>query len=525
MTRPATTERHLRAAVFDMDGVLTDTARLHARAWKELIDGYLESRKARSGIRHEPFDANRDYRTYVDGKPRQEGLRSFLEAREIELPPGDPDDSPDRETVHGLARRKDAIFQRVLEQEGVETIRGTLALVRRLRDKGIRTAVASSSRNCESILERAGIAGLFDTRVDGVTLHQEGLSGKPHPEMFLEAVRRLDVEPAAAAVFEDAVSGVRAGRRGGFGLVVGVAEEADERWELRRSGADLAHPTSTLAHLTLKDLDPWIAAGQGHLPSLPAHWEEFREAVGPRRPALFLDYDGTLTPIVSRPDEARLSEPMRDALAGLARRWPTTVVSGRDREDVEAMVGLDALSYAGSHGFDIHAVQRKGEPLQHRAAEQVEEGVRTVARRLKEELEPVEGALVEPKRFTVAVHYRMVADEDVDRVAAAVDQVVRGHSELRTSHGKRVFEIRPDLEWDKGRAVLWLLDALELDGRDYVPIYLGDDTTDEDAFRALAGRGIGVVIASVPRPSAARYQLQDPGEVGTFLQRLAGPKP
>ena len=511
---------HLEAAIFDLDGVITDTARLHAGAWKELIDRYLEERAGRRNEPFEPFDKEDDYRRYVDGKPRYQGLASFLESRDIELPWGDADDGPDQETVCGLGNRKDAIFARVLEREGVELIDGTVELVDRLREAGVRVAVASSSRNCGPILERAGIADRFEARVDGETVMQTDLEGKPAPDIFVEAARRVGADPPHSVVFEDAVSGVEAALRGDFGLVVGVVADPAGRVSLREAGAHLVWEQERMGELEPRLLNAWLASREHRRPGALAHWDELAARLREARPVVFLDYDGTLTPIVSRPDEAVLSGEMREAVRRVARRFPTTVVSGRGREDVSTLVDLPELNYAGSHGFDISGPKSEGD-LKHEAAAEVEPVIEEVTRRLKRELAEVEGTVVEPKRFTVAVHYRLVDERQVEAVESAVESAVEAHDELQLAHGKKVFEIRPALDWDKGKAVLWILEALELDGPDTLPLYLGDDTTDEDAFQALEDRGLGFVVFVEPRPTAAGYQLQDVTEVREFLDRLA----
>lgn len=260
------------------------------------------------------------------------------------------------------------------------------------------------------------------------------------------------------------------------------------------------------------------------LPSALEELPRLAAEVGSRRPAFFLDYDGTLTPIVERPEDALLAPETREVLRRLAERFSTVVVSGRGREDVARLVDLPELTYAGSHGFDIEGPAEDGSEagLRYRAAEDAEPAVRAVTAELERELAGVPGAQVEPKRFTVAVHYRRVPADRVAEVEAAVDRRVAAHPGLSKTHGKKVFEIRPDLEWDKGRAVLWILEALGLDEPDVVPIYLGDDATDEDAFRALAARagdGVGILVAGEPRETAARFRLGDPDEVRELLAR------
>ncbi|MEY9964719.1 beta-phosphoglucomutase family hydrolase [Streptacidiphilus sp. MAP12-16] len=224
----------IQACLFDLDGVLTRTATVHAAAWKEMFDAFL-SRSEGSGFR--PFDPVADYDRYVDGLPRADGVRSFLASRNIRLPEGGTDDSADRDTVHGLGARKNDIVLRMIKDEGVEAYPGSVRYVQAARAAGLRRAVVSSSANCRDVLVAAGIEDLFEVRIDGVVAAAQGLPGKPAPDTFLAAARALDVGPGQAAVFEDAQSGAEAGRAGGFGFVVGV-DRVGQAEALRRHGAD-----------------------------------------------------------------------------------------------------------------------------------------------------------------------------------------------------------------------------------------------------------------------------------------------
>ena len=228
----------IRGCLFDLDGVLTKTAKVHDAAWKQMFDSYLRDRARRTGQPVVPFDPVKDYDEYVDGKPRADGTRSFLASRGIELPDGSPDDPPDAETVYGLGNRKNAILLEMIRTSGVEAYEGSVRYVRAVRDAGLHRAVVSSSANCHDVLVAVGIEDLFEARIDGVVAEQEHLRGKPAPDTFLGGARALGLEPSAAAVFEDALAGVAAGRAGGFGYVVGV-DRAGQGEALKSHGADI----------------------------------------------------------------------------------------------------------------------------------------------------------------------------------------------------------------------------------------------------------------------------------------------
>jgi len=227
----------IRACLFDLDGVLTQTAKLHAVAWKQVFDEFLRRRAQETGQEFVPFDAVRDYDEFVDGKPRYDGVRSFLASRRIELPQGSPGDPPDANTVDGLGNRKNELVLKLIRERGVEPFEGSVRYVRAARDAGLRRAVVSSSTNCGDVLAAAGIDDLFEAVIDGVLAEREHLKGKPAPDTFLAGARALGVEPPRAAVFEDALAGVQAGRAGGFGVVVGV-DRIGQAEALRAHGAD-----------------------------------------------------------------------------------------------------------------------------------------------------------------------------------------------------------------------------------------------------------------------------------------------
>jgi beta-phosphoglucomutase family hydrolase len=228
----------IRGCLFDLDGVLTQTAKVHAAAWKQMFDEFLRCRADRGDGEFVPFDAGADYNEYVDGKPRYDGVRSFLQSRGIDLPGGTPDDPPSTETVDGLGNRKNELVLELIERDGVDAYEGSVRYVRAARDAGLRLAVVSSSTNCRDVLEAADMLDLFEEIVDGNVAREERLRGKPAPDTFLAGARRLGLEPAQAVVFEDAVAGVEAGRAGAFGHVVGV-DRVGHADALREHGADV----------------------------------------------------------------------------------------------------------------------------------------------------------------------------------------------------------------------------------------------------------------------------------------------
>jgi trehalose-phosphatase len=260
------------------------------------------------------------------------------------------------------------------------------------------------------------------------------------------------------------------------------------------------------------------------LPSALERRDELTDRLAGRRPAVFLDYDGTLTPIVERPELAVLTDAMRAVVRDLARRCPVAIVSGRDRADVERLVGIDEMIFAGSHGFDIRVPG--GKHIQREEGAEFADLLEDVKARLHREVDPIAGSLIEPKKSSVAVHYRQVAEADRPTIKAVVDAILADHETLRVTPGKMVYEIQPKLDWNKGKAVLWLLEALDLTAPEVLPLYFGDDVTDEDAFAALAGRGIGIYVGGgdeviEDRPTAADYRLDHPDDVGRLLDTLA----
>lgn len=499
------------AALFNLDGVVTRIAKLQANAWKRLFDAYLRERASREGEDYRYFDSVYDYRRYVDGRPRCQAVKHFLLARHIDLPRGDPDDPPERETICGLGNRKNLIFNQIVEEEGVAVYGCAIALIHRLRKAGIKTGVVSASKHCDLILSRAGITDLFDARVDGMAAEQLDLDSKPDPDIFWEAVRCLDVTPARTAVFEDTVVGITAGKRGRFCLVIGVDRGGLEQ-KMRGHGVDFV--VRDLCRVDVEGAD----AGNGLASPRPLTdmtWIS-RQLAG-KRPALFLNYGGTLAPSMREQPDPRLSEDMRRILRSAAQEAQVVVVSGRDCEEVSRLVGLREIIYAGSHGLEI---QGPGVHLELPEGIDALDDLDQATVELSAALKTIPRAHLTRKRFAIVVHYYRMTGKDLDAVESAVGSVRAHFPRLHLTGGKEVIELLPDIDWDKGRAVRWLLSELGLDGPEVLPIYVGDDVTDEDAFRSMRGRGLGILVSDQTQPSAALYRVHDIDHVADLLRHL-----
>jgi trehalose 6-phosphate phosphatase len=498
-------------AIFNLDGVVTQTGKLQADAWKRLFDLYLQECSSRDGEDYRPFDMDHDYHRYVDGRPRHQAVKHFLLARHVDLPIGHPEDPPDRETICGLGNRKNLIFEEMVEERGVEVNGCSIALIHQLRKVGIKTAVVSASKHCNLILQRAGIADLFDARVDGAEAERLDLDSKPDPDILLEAADRLGVAPAKTVLFEDTVVGITAGSRGHFALIVGV-DPGGQGEKMREHGSDVV--VRDLCSVAVQGTD---AERERALPRRLTDFSLVSDRLSGRRPALFLDYGGTLRPIDDGLEDAALSEDVRLILGDAARLMPVVVVSGRDLETVSRLVGLPQVIYAGSHGMEI-----RGPDLRLVLPEGIDvlDDLDKAAEELAKALKAVPEARLEHKRFALVVHYHSQNAHAPARLQSAIQPVLARFPQLHLTGGKEVMELLPGIDWDKGRAVLWLLSELGLDGPDVLPIYIGDDVTDEDAFHAVRAPGLGILVSDRPQPSAATYWLKDPNEVAMLLGYL-----
>jgi trehalose 6-phosphate phosphatase len=498
-----------QAAIIDLDGVVTRTATQHARAWKIMFDIYNETRKRVGGEAYREFTVRDDYPQYIDGIPRYDGVREFLSSREIELPYGHPDDTAGKETICGLGNLKNRIFLEVIKKEGVEIFKKNIQQIRKWKEQGLKTAVISSSKNCRQILDATGLTTLFDTRVDGITSVERNIKGKPAPDIFLEAARELGVQPAEALVAEDSLAGVAAGKEGMFGLVIGVDNGSGAK-ELRRRGADIV--VSNLQEVELK-----TARKPRELPLAMENIRKIKASFKNRKPLIFLDFDGTLAPIVERYEDAAMSPEVKEVVNRLAEKYAIAVISGRGLKDVKERVGLKDIYYAGSHGFEISGPA--GFHSEHDEAKKAIPVFDMLEPTLKEKLKDIKGVRFERKKFTLAVHYRQVTDEQQEEVKNTIEKTLGDHKEVKAGKGKKVIEIKPNLDWHKGRAVQMLIKELSDDKQPVMPLYIGDDITDEDAFRILY-HGTGILVGDHGSETFADYLLDDVPQVKELLQAL-----
>jgi alpha,alpha-trehalase len=499
--------RYHDAVIFRLDGVVTGTPSLQAAAWAAVLDNFLARRRPDSREDHSPLGDD-DYRHLIGDKPRYDGVTAFLASRGISLSKGSIADSTD-DTVRGLVNRQQMIFHEMLNR-GVPVVESAVAMAGKLHDAGIATAVYSTSGSCDQISTAAGIANKFPVRVDGKVADELGLPGKPDPAVLLEATRRLGTRPERSVIVDDVGAGVAAGRAGGFALVIGV-DQTGRADELKGYGADSV--VTDLAEVAVR-------AGSRRMSELPNALESYGQLVGvfgTRDPMMFLEFDGTLSEIVSDPQAATLVDGAGKALEHLAVRCPVAILSGRDLVDVRDRVGVAGIWYAGSHGFEL--VGPDGSHHENDAATAAVPVLERAAAELRDEFKHIPGARVEHKRFAVAVHYRNVPRERVAEVIATTHRHGQRH-DLRITNGRMVVELRPNVDWDKGTALAWISDRIKHSGR-VVPIYIGDDLTDEDAFDAIRFNGIAIVVRhdeDGDRRSAAQFSLESPRQVSELVQ-------
>lgn len=492
------------AVIFDMDGVVLNTVELHFRAWKKTFDHWLR-KQAKLHLQKPKLFSWEDYLYYVDGVSRQEGIKNFLNARHLTI---------SEAVVTKLAKKKNSYFLKSIQQQKVLSFASSIEFIKALRKQGIKTALISASKNCQQLVSLAGIASCFDLVVDGIFVEQQHLATKPAPDIFLALARQLNIKPQNIAVVEDAYSGIKAAKAGQFGLIIGIDRKKLGAQIFKEWGADIV--VEDLSEIKLKGLIHWF----NYL--IPPIFTEANE-INPeaqaimqgKKPVLFLDYDGTLTPIVKQPQTATLSVDMKSYLKKLSQHFTVAVISGRELTDLKARVGLEGLYYAGNHGFEM-----VGPNLNYHIGTEYLQEIAEIYQTLRQKLQGINGIYLENKKFTLSVHYREVPEAEMCCIHKILSEIFAQHPNFKRREGKKVFEIRPNLNWDKGKAILWLLEKLNLKQTNSLPIYIGDDATDEDAFLALKKIGMGIIVTDIKQPTKAKFGLRNIAEVERFFSLL-----
>jgi len=497
MTSSVIDPRRVDAMIFALEGVIVDIAAIRIAVWSEVFGDY---------VTHQEFTED-DYRRLVEGSSEIDAVAAVAASRGIELPRGTPSDSPIAETEWGVANRVDEAFRNRIAHDEVPVFADTVELVRRLRSADLGVAVCSSNRHGPQILEAAGIGELFEVPT-------AELPDETDPTALLAAALDLGSRPARTGAVHGTPAGVVASRLAGFALVIRVDRTGREE-PFRDVGADVV--VNDTAHIDFRGGTHRIS----EIPDALTSRHQSAAILRTRRPAVFLDFDGTVAEIVDQPTAAALVDGVATELTRLARNCPVGIISGRDLADVQARVAVPGLWYAGSHGFEL--VGPDGRHYQNDLALAAEPDLDRVVSTLRDRLQSVPGVLVEHKRFAVAVHHRNVDTDRVEEVIATVSAVAADEPRLRATSGRKVTELRPDVEWDKGRALSWVLDHVT-ESEDLLPIYVGDDLTDEDAFDAIEDTGFGIVVRHSEdgdRRSSAQFAVDGPAQVHELLQRLA----
>jgi alpha,alpha-trehalase len=509
MKLPVTIDpRYHDAVIFDLDGVLTDTASVHRAAWASLFNDYLPQRPAHEDEDHSPFTDD-DYRQLVDGKSRSNGVADFLASRGISLQRGVSSDTAE-DTICGLGNRQQQLCADLLAHD-VPLFEATVTLARKLQGIDVATAAHASSPSWQHVLKAAGVDDLFNVCIDDTVAGELGLAVNGDPVDLLEATRRLGVRPQRSVVVEYADAAVIADRGGGFALVIAV-DRTGHTDELLRVGADIV-----VADLA----DVAVRTGDKRMSEIPNALESSGQLIGitsARESMLFLDYDGTLSPIVSDPSAATLADGAAEALELVAAVCPVAVLSGRDLADIRTRVGTTRDLVCRQPR--VRADRARRQPPPERSGRRRCACPQRAAGELRDSLAQIPGVRVEHKRFAVAVHYREVAPEHIGEIVAATHRLGQ-RGGLRVTNGRMLVELRPDIDWDKGTTLAWIRDRIDAAGS-LLPIYIGDDLTDEDAFDAVQFDGIGIVVRhdeDGDRTTAAHFTLHSPDQVREFLQR------
>ena len=505
------TGNQIKAVVFDIDTIL-DSEQLHQTVWKQILNDFLKNNYPEKAQLSEE-----EYNRFIEGKPKIERIKNFLEYRDISLSFGSHEDPPGEKSICALENNKSRLFNQLLIAASTNYHTKICNRIRKWKEADIMTAVVSSDEHFSKIPDTEDFKKLFDIKVDGSAAKKMGLKDKPEADLFMEAVKQMGLSPSECALFESTVSGLQAASKASFGLVAGIPKQNNAK-ELSENGADvIVHDFDKLDLLN----DPEIKMRfENPIPPFASEYTKIGELLHDKTPVIFLDYDGTLTPIVNRPEDAILSDEMKEILKSCASRLYVAVVSGRDMVDLKNRVDIDQIIYAGSHGFRISGPE--GLYLEHEKSASLLPRLDEAENQLQQLFSgKFEGVQVERKRYAIAVHYRNARKEEVPDIKQEVTELVKNTAGFKTGEGKMILEIKPDIDWHKGKAVHWILERLNLTNREkYMPIYIGDDVTDEDAYESLSDWGISIQVGPGVVPSASKFRLKNIYQVRIFLKEF-----
>lgn len=496
------------SAIFDLDGVITDTAQIHFLAWKKVFDAFLTSTQP-SHRGEIPLFSEEEYVTYVDGISRHEGIRNFLHHRQL-LNHENPSNAP---LIEQLAQQKNQVYLHYIQQQGVKVFNSTVRLIHQLKKHQIKVAVITASKNALAILQRAQLEHLFDAIVDGNEMQTLCLPGKPCPDIFLEAAKRLNTPLSAILIVEDALAGIQAAHRAHAKIILGIDRRKIYHHAFYQAGA-----TMVLDDLKACSYAHILKLFQQRLPSAKECFDLLSSQFRQQHLALFLDFDGTLTPIVAKPEQAKLSKENHRLLKALCLYCPTGIITGRELSDIKNKISIPEIFYAANHGLEISAPLPFDFSLEK--TNELTDHVKVMHEGLVKALASIPGCLIENKRLTLSIHYRLVDKKRLADIKKQIFKVLHENPLFAIKQGKKVFEIRPKIHWHKGKAIRYIVEQLQLPLEQTVVMYLGDDLSDEEAFQTINPLGISILVSSHPRKTQAKYTLAHPGEVNEFLHKL-----
>lgn len=501
---------NIKGIIFDMDGVVTQTALLHFKTWKIVLDQFLYQLDPK---KIEPF-TQQEYYLYLDGMPRRDGIKNFLLAREIGLSALKQHYSNLEECINFLCENKNTLLLSIIAEENVQSFPDTIEFISYLLPLNYRIALITSSKNCQQILKSAEIEQLFFVRVDGNDADIKGFPGKPKPDIFLEAAKQLCLAPEECMVIEDAIAGIKAAKDGNFGLVVALDRENKLYKEFKKLAPDyiltdlFPHQFDFYKQFAQENIKLTAFAA---LPLIEMAMKNKKEIV------LFLDYDGTLTPIVDRPQDVRLAETMRKNLVCLSKNYLTVIISGRQLDDLKQQVNIPTIFYAGNHGFEFDNIKTT-DPVYQKKYIFIND-INSIYQQLTQTLKEIPGCIIENKKFTLSIHYRLVAPDKLEMITNTIINLLSNYPTLALHGGKKVVEIRPNLTWNKGIAAENFLKWMHKNTPNYIPLFIGDDVTDEDAFQQFMANGITIKVGESLK-THAHYHLTSPEDVENFLVSL-----